>query len=561
MAEAHSISPVESAPERDAERDSPTNSSADSGPGDLSSRLAQAEEMIRAIHFGEVDALVVKGPHGPRVYTLEGADHPYRVMVEQMHEGTVALDRDGVVLYANPHFLQMVGARAEAITGSRFRDHLSSVDETIFEALLESAAARGYSSGEIHVRDAERQFIPLRVSLTRLNAAGIETVSMLVSDLREQLRSEAIVKEEQLSRLILEQAGEAIVVIDPNGLIVRRSDSARSLVHQTILLKAFDQIFPLHVAGEPLSAHRICSAVAANQPMRGVEASLVHPDGRTSALLVSASALRGGSQELLGCVVTLTDITERKRAEDALARSNSDLRQFAYSASHDLREPVRQLAVFSELLQKKFEGTLGEEGAYLIQHAVESAHRVERLLQDLLAYVQAADAPQQLPDAVDAGEIVRKTADTFEEQIRQTGARVEWDPLPRLAVHEVHLVQLFQNLISNALKYRSEAAPRIRIRAEPIGRMWRISVEDNGIGIRPEYQSQIFGLFQRLHGAGRYSGSGIGLAICQKIVQRYGGNIWVESEPGRGSKFVFTAPGETRGTRDGRTASPSTGRG
>ena len=280
---------------------------------------------------------------------------------------------------------------------------------------------------------------------------------------------------------------------------------------------------------------------------------MVHADGSQSALLVSASPLwskPNKPNEFLGCVITLTDITQLKRAEAALfrqaqelARSNSDLRQFAYSASHDLREPLRQLAVFSELIQKRFGQGLGPEGGDLIQHAVDSAHRMEKLLQDLLAYIQAADAPQQASANTDANEVVKKVLANFEAKIAETGARIDCDPLPVLGVHEVHLVQLFQNLISNALKYRSEAAPEIHIRAERVCDAWQLSVEDNGIGIVADYRKQIFGLFQRLHGGGKYSGSGIGLAICQKIVQRYECRIWVESQLGHGSKFFFTLPG------------------
>jgi signal transduction histidine kinase len=132
---------------------------------------------------------------------------------------------------------------------------------------------------------------------------------------------------------------------------------------------------------------------------------------------------------------------------------------------------------------------------------------------------------------------------TFETQIREFGATVECGALPMLAVHEVHLVQLFQNLIGNALKYHGTARPIIQVSAKPMDKMWAITIRDNGIGVEPHYQRQIFGLFQRLHGGGKYSGSGMGLAICQKLVQRYGGRIWVDSEPGRGSEFTFTLPG------------------
>jgi light-regulated signal transduction histidine kinase (bacteriophytochrome) len=312
---------------------------------------------------------------------------------------------------------------------------------------------------------------------------------------------------------------------------------------------SFDEAFVRTASGIPFDTARILAAARGGEKISGLEVEMLQSNGSPSTLLLSASPLSTDGNELLGCVITLTDITERKRAEESLtiqaeelARANSDLRQFTYSASHDLREPLRQLAVFGELLQAKYQDKLAGEGGMLIQHAIDSAHRMERMLNDLLAYTQVADAPHYAGRSTDANEVVQKTLAVFEEKIAASGARVDCQPLPVLAVHDVHLTQLFQNLIGNALKYRGPEPLWIRVSAERMDGMWRLTVADNGIGINPAYQSQIFGLFQRLHGGGKYSGSGIGLAICQKIVQRYGGRIWVESEPGRGSRFMFTLP-------------------
>lgn len=517
---------------------------------DLASRLAQAEETIRAIHYGEVDAVVVNGPDGPQVYTLEGADHPYRVLVEQMHQGTVTLNEEGLILYSNPQFATLMGTLSDAVTGTSFQRFLHGGSANSFASLMETATARGYSAGELNLRDEGDYILPVRASLALLEVPGMRTISIMISDLREMQRNEAIVKEEQLSRLILEQAGESIVVIDPHGVVVRRSESAKLLAGSNVLLDQFDRVFSLSVDGEALTSARILEAAASDEPIRGVDATMLHPNGKKSSLLLSASPLWSETNQLLGCVVMLTDITGHKLAEAALerqaeelARSNSDLRQFAYSASHDLREPLRQLAVFSELIQERFNDKLGEEGNTLIGHAVNAAHGMEKLVADLLAYIQAADAPQNTTSAADPNLVLQKILTTFASQIEESGARIEFDALPPLNMHEVHLTQLLQNLIGNALKYRSDLKPLIRIRAERAQKMWRVSVEDNGIGIEPDYQSQVFGLFQRLHGGGKYSGSGIGLAICQKIVKRYGGKIWVESQAGNGSKFLFTLPG------------------
>ncbi|HLJ45421.1 MAG TPA: ATP-binding protein [Bryobacteraceae bacterium] len=517
---------------------------------DLRSRLEEAEATIRAIYAGEIDAVVVRGPLGPQVYTLEGADHPYRVLVEQMHEGTVTLDRNGVVLYSNSQFAALVGSPPDSIAGSRFDRFLGPFASNTFVELSEAAATRGHSSGQLELASGDGCVVPVRISLTLMDVSGMQTTCLVVSDLREQRRNEAIVREEQLSRMILDQAGEAIVVVDLEGVVVRLSESAKSLAVGPALLNVFDSVFPLTSGGSRINAARIFYAARAGQRIRGLEAALVQPDATTRSVLLSAGPLWSQYNELLGCVVTLTDITERKQSEEALARQahelalvNSDLRQFAHSASHDLREPLRQLAVFSELLQKAYEEKLDARGVQLIQHTVEASRRAESLLKGLLEYTQAAGAPLEVVKASDPNEIVRATLETFENRIAETRARVDTDSLPPLAVHEFHLTQLFQNLIGNALKYRGEDPPVIQIRAEAMDDWWKISVADNGIGIGADYREQVFGLFQRLHGGGKYSGSGIGLAICQKIVQRYGGRIWVESEPGRGCTFQFTLPG------------------
>jgi PAS domain S-box-containing protein len=518
---------------------------------DLRRRLSEAEDTIRAIYSGEIDAVVVNNPTGPRVYTLEGADHPYRVMVEQMHEGTVTLSPDHLILYSNPQFARMMETPTESVAGGRFDRFLSLSGAKLFEGLVEVAMVHGYSTGELDLRTSQEGIIPAHLSLAPLDVAGMPNLCVLVSDLREHRRNEAILKEQRLSGLILEQAGEAIVVVDPEGVIVRRSESANHLAGQRVLMGAFDRMFPLTASGIPFETERMLSAARAGEPISGLEVQMLQPGGETFALLASVSPLAFDGDEAIGCVVTLTDITGRKRSEEALAsqadelsRSNSDLRQFAYSASHDLREPLRQLAVFSELLQAKYQRQLPGEAGQLIQHIVDSAHRMEHLLKDLLAYTQAADAPQGVTALTDANDVMRKTLAIFETRIVESQAEVIVDPLPKLAVHDVHLTQLFQNLIGNALKYRGPEPPRVHISAERLDGMWKFTVADNGLGIEPAYQDQIFGLFQRLHGSGKYSGSGIGLAICQKLVQRYGGRIWVESKPENGSRFMFTLPGE-----------------
>jgi PAS domain S-box-containing protein len=232
-----------------------------------------------------------------------------------------------------------------------------------------------------------------------------------------------------------------------------------------------------------------------------------------------------------------------QRANEELRLANADLEQFAYSASHDLQEPLRMVSIYSELLKKRFSEKLGPEGDEFIRYTVEGAIRMEHLVRDLLAYTAASAAvdspgpPAHVRDAVD------NAVGSLRVAIVETRAKITSDNLPTLiGIDGVHLEQVFQNLISNALKYRSAKTPEIHITAELSGNEWLFSVSDNGIGIDPQYKELIFGIFKRLHTSREYSGTGIGLAICQKIVERAGGRIWVESQVGRGANFFFTIP-------------------
>ncbi|HTS76244.1 MAG TPA: ATP-binding protein [Bryobacteraceae bacterium] len=229
-----------------------------------------------------------------------------------------------------------------------------------------------------------------------------------------------------------------------------------------------------------------------------------------------------------------------KQTEE-LARSNADLEQFAYVASHDLQEPLRMVAIYTELLARKFRGSLDAQSDGFVETILDGVHRLETLIRDLLAYSRTIHAEAPAPERVDASEAVQRAIERLEMLVREAGASVEVAPLPEVAGDGVALTQVFQNLLSNALKYRSDGDVRIRVTAEPDGRAWLFSVEDNGIGIHPDYHETVFEPFKRLNSR-QSRGSGVGLAICRRIIERHGGRIWVESSPGQGSKFRFTVP-------------------
>jgi PAS domain S-box-containing protein len=231
-----------------------------------------------------------------------------------------------------------------------------------------------------------------------------------------------------------------------------------------------------------------------------------------------------------------------KQANEHLRSANEDLNQFAYSASHDLQEPLRILSLYSQLMERDFGNKFDGKAREYLGFLVESSRRMQMLLRDLLAYIQVAGAKQEQTTEVDAGEVIEKVIENLKETIVESNAEIHYRALPKLRMQEVHLLQLLQNLIGNAIKYRSDAPPCIDISAEREEDKWLMRVKDNGIGIPFRYQAQVFGMFKRLHTREQYPGTGIGLAICHKIVERYGGKIWVESEGGVGSTFCFKVP-------------------
>ncbi|MGB4872440.1 MAG: PAS domain S-box protein, partial [Candidatus Promineifilaceae bacterium] len=287
-------------------------------------------------------------------------------------------------------------------------------------------------------------------------------------------------------------------------------------------------------------------------PSYNEELTIAHKSGDTIWVRLNRILLFNADNQPLYLVSDIENITQRKTAEAEinrilaeLERSNIELQQFAYVASHDLQEPLRMVTSYLQLLQRRYSGKLDSDADEFIGYAVDGANRMKQLIQDLLSFSRVGTRGKPF-EPVEIKVILKEALTNLETSIQETAAQIDHDDLlPTITGDAGQLVQLFQNLLSNAIKFRSEAPPKIHIGVQKQESDWQFSIRDNGIGFDPQFSDRIFIIFQRLHTRANYGGTGIGLAICKKIVERHGGNIWVHSQPNAGTTFYFTIPANT----------------
>ena len=268
-----------------------------------------------------------------------------------------------------------------------------------------------------------------------------------------------------------------------------------------------------------------------------------HRDGSTVWVICRGVAIKGPNGTFTRMVGTHQDITQLKLAELDLQRSNDELEQFAYVASHDLQEPLRMVSSFSDMLAKRLGEQVDEKAQEYLGFITDGAERMGTLIRDLLEYSRIRSDESEL-ESVDTASTVSDVMQSLRFAIDDAGAKVEVNDLPVVHARRGQVERVLQNLIGNGIKFAGGTSPRVRVSAEPDGAMWRFSVTDNGIGIAPENHDRVFGIFQRLHTRSDYPGNGIGLSSVKQIVQRHGGNVWLDSTPEKGTSVIFTLPGE-----------------
>jgi PAS domain S-box-containing protein len=479
------------------------------------------------------------------------AQERFRLVVEAAPNAMLMIDRQRGIILVNRKTEDMFGYSREELLGQsiemlvpqRYREeHPAHVS-----AFFVQPKARAMGAGrELYGCCKDGTEVPVEIGLNPIETPeGLCTLASII-DVTERKRAE--VAHERLAAIV-EFSDDAIVSKTPDGVIVSWNRGAEQLFGYTAeetIGKPIFMLIPERLLDEE---HRMLEKIRTEGVSNHFETLRRRKDGSVVDVSVRLSPIRNASGEVIGEASITRDITDLKRRDAELQRSNAELEQFAYVASHDLQEPLRMVANYTELLAQKYQGKLDEKADKYIHYAADGARRMQRLVADLLSYSRVGSQGKDLV-AVDSKQVLADVLEGLERLIRETDAQVDYAPLPMVMADEGQLRQLFQNLISNAIKFRADVAPRVTVAATRQGERCIFSIADNGIGLDMQHAGRIFQMFQRLHELGKYDGSGIGLAIAKRIVERHGGSIWVESTLGAGTTFFFTLTAATKDSHD-----------
>jgi len=485
---------------------------------------------------------------------LAQMEERYRGLLEAAPDAMVVVDEEGEIVLLNLQAEQRFGYHRDELVGQKVTNI---IPEGFAERLLSDgtrtaaeALAQQIGTGiELVGRRKDGSAFPIELMLSPLGSAEGILVTAAIRDISVRKAAEAhLAQTEERHRGLLEAAPDAMVMVNEGGQIVLLNLQAEKQFgyHRDELVgQKVQKIIPEGQIGRLLSDGR-CSLEDGRMPEMGTGIELT--GRRKNGSDFPIEIILGPLESAEGTLTTaaIRDITTRRAAEahllqkmDELNRSNEELGQFAYIASHDLQEPLRMVASYTQLLSRRYKGKLDSDADEFIAFAVDGANRMQRLIQDLLAYSRVGTKGKDLLET-SSEDALEQALINLRGAIEENGALITHDALPPVLADEMQLIQLFQNLVGNALKYQGPGTPRVHISAENTdGKKWMFSVRDNGLGIDPQYFEKIFGMFQRLHKREEFAGTGIGLAICKKIVERHGGSISVDSELGEGSTFHF----------------------
>ncbi|NHN47775.1 PAS domain S-box protein [Halostella sp. JP-L12] len=477
----------------------------------------------------------------------------YRAIMGAANDVIVTIDEDSVVRSVNPAIEEMFGYDRAELLGESLTtlmpDELVDRHYDAFGRYLETGERTlDWDYVELPGVRADGTEIPLAISFSEIEYEGEQLFTGIIRDITERKEREQALREERnLIERIVETSPVGIATLDADGAFDLVNDRTEEILgylpdavgdqeRRTELLKPIASDGTA-IAPDETPTYRILEN---GETVHDVEVGIERRDGERVWVSVSGTPMRDGDR-ITGAVVTFADVTERKEYQRKLEESNERLEQFAYAVSHDLQEPLRMVSSYLRLIENRYADELDEDGREFIEFAVDGAGRMRDMIDGLLEYSRVETRGDPF-EPVDMDAVASDVLDDLQVRIEERDAEVETEPLPRVEGDPDQLRQVVQNLVSNALTYSGDEPPRVHISAEREGNEWVISVSDEGIGIDPEDQDRIFEVFERLHGREEHEGTGIGLALCRRIVERHGGDVWVESEPGEGATFSFTLP-------------------
>ncbi|WP_088360743.1 PAS domain S-box protein [Rhodomicrobium vannielii] len=485
----------------------------------------------------------------------------YRGLLEAAPDAMVVVNQAGEIVLLNLQAEKQFGYRRDELLGQKvtniipegFAERLIADDLRSAEEAFDQQIGTGI---ELTALRKDGSQFPIELMLSPLDSTEGTLVTAAIRDITVRKDAEKYMAQmEGRYRGLLEAAPDAMVVVNQQGEIVLLNLQAEKQFgyrRNELLGQRVKNIIP-HGFAERLIADGLRSEFDAvtQQIGTGIELTALRKDGSEFPIELMLSPL-GGAEGVL-VTAAIRNISVRKKAEASLVqsigelrRSNDELAQFAYIASHDLQEPLRMVASYTQLLSRRYKGKLDSDADEFIAFAVDGANRMQRLIQDLLAYSRVGSKGKEMR-ATSSEVALHQALMNLRSAIRESGAKVTHGELPVVLADPMQLTQLFQNLVGNAIKYQKPGVPEIHISAaQDAALKWGFAVKDNGLGIDPQYFDRIFGMFQRLHKREEFAGTGIGLAICKKIVERHGGTISVESQPGEGSTFHFALTGSER---------------